>query len=310
MKSTFLKLAEMLKDCDQFQGRDQFPLKLQLVITLFRMKTSEKLSHIASLCGIGDGSTIKRITNRVFDAIIEQDLITWPTPEQKAQLIAESHATLPYCLGIVDGSMSPLKFKPSLNGRFYSTYKKNYAVKWQVTCDMNKRVRHLMAVFYGSIHDAAIYRTTDLYQTPDVFFENQEYIIGDSAYPLSTTCLTPYKTNNRFVTPEHRRTFNKNFSKYRVRVEHCIGEIKRRFPSLDNLPIKIKSEEDILFCSKWVTVAAMLHNFAMDYDDSVMYDCEELIGVEEVDPVNEDDQANGHNDGEQRRQWLFQQMQG
>lgn len=103
--------------------------------------------------------------------------------------------------------------------------------------------------------------------------------------------------------------FNKTFSKYRVRVEHCIGEIKKRFPSLDKLPVKIKSENDIALCSRWVSVAAMLHNFAKDHDDSIMYDCNELVDTEAVQPVHgEDEEEDAPADGEQKRQWLFQQL--
>lgn len=311
LKSTFLKLSNAIKNAAQFKGRDQFPVQLQLAITLYRLRTSESRIKVAASFGIGDGATIQRITKRVFDAIINLQLIQWPTQDEKVQLIAESRQTLPYCLGVVDGSMSPLKFKPSLNGRFYSTYKKNYAVKWQVTCDMNKRVRHLKAVVYGSIHDSTVFKATKLYQRPELYFRNQEYIIGDSAYPLSPTCVTPYKTNTRFVTAEHRRRFNKLFSKYRVRVEHCIGEIKKRFPSLEMLPIKIRSNDDRDFCCRWVSVAVMIHNFAIDYDDPVMYDCNELVDVDLLPPVPGDDvEENGTNTttGEQKRRWLFQQM--
>lgn len=310
LKSTFLKLANVLRDTGRFDGRDQFPVQLQLAIALYRLKTSENLAKVASMFGIGDGATIQRITKRVFDAVIEQKWIYWPSQEEKVQLITESQDTLPFCLGIVDGSMSPLKFKPTLNGRFYSTYKKNYAVKWQITCDMNKKVRQFLGVLYGSIHDATVFKTTRIYTDPHLFFNEKEYIIGDSAYPLSPTCVTPYKVNTRFVTQEHRRLFNKKISKYRVRVEHCIGEIKNRFPSLNKLPIKIKSEEDIVFCSKWVTVAAMLHNFAKDNDDSAMYNIDELEEVQLSRPETEEEDEGANANGEQKRQWLYHQLVG
>lgn len=312
LKTTFLQLADELRGSGRFEGRDQFPLHLQLAIVLYRLRTSESLAKVASIFGIGDGSTIQRITKRVFDSVIDLKLITWPTAEEKIQLITESSFTLPYCLGIVDGSMSPLKYKPVLNGRFYSTYKKNYAVKWQVICDLNKKVIQFMGILYGSIHDSTIFKTTGVYLTPDVYFNDLEYIIGDSAYPLSPTIVTPYKTNTRFVDEQHRRRFNKLLSKYRVRVEHCIGDIKKRWPSLKNLPVRIRSEEDVAFCSKWVTVAAMLHNFAKAHDDSVMYDIRDLQDVQAGAPVIEEEEEEEDEDehpmGEEKRQWLFRQL--
>lgn len=309
LKSTFLKLANVLMGTGRFDGRDQFPVQLQLAIVLYRLRTSENLGKVASMFGIGDGATIQRITKRVFDAVIALKLISWPSATEKRQLLTESRNTLPNCLGIVDGTMSPLKFKPSLNGRFYSTYKKNYAVKWQVICDMNKKVRQFLGVVYGSVHDSTVFKSTRMYQTPRVFLNDLEYIIEDSAYPLSPFCVVPYKSNSRSAPLEERTAFNKTLSKYRVRVEHCIGEIKKRFPSLTKLPIKIKSEQDIVFCSSWVTVAAMLHNFAKDYDDNVMYDIDELEEVPIGLPgIEEGEEEAANLTGQRKRHWLYQEM--
>lgn len=309
LKSTFTKLAECIKHSDHFDSRDQFPVDMQLAIVLYRLRTSGNLCRVSAMFGIGDGSTIRRITKRVFDAIESLTLIMWPSTEEKRLLIAQSRETLPYCLGIVDGSMSPLKWKPTFNGRFFSTYKKNYAIKWQVTCDMNKKVRHLQAVTYGAVHDASLFKMTKMYLHPEYYFDGQEYIIGDSAYPLSNKCVTPYKSNTSLVSADHRRQFNRNLSKYRVRVENCIGEIKGRFPSLKNLPVRITTQEDLDFCSLWVGVCAMLHNFAKEYDDAVMYDYEELEEGEEEEEDSDDEDTVAANNGEQKRLWLFSQMQ-
>lgn len=308
LKSTFQKLADRLRESQSFRGPHQFPVDLQLAITLCRLRTSDGLAMIASIFGIGDGETVNRVTKRVFQAIADLQLIAWPTPNEKAQMIAESNNNLPYCLGIVDGTLSPLKFKPSLNGRFYSTYKKNYAVKWQIICDMNKKVRHLAGVAYGAVHDATVYKEIGPYKRPNWHFSGNEYIIGDSAYPLSPTCVTPYKSNSRAMTQVQRRSFNKKLSKYRVRVEHCIGEIKARFSSLKNIPLKIRRDADIDFCTAWVNAAAMVHNFAQDNDDSAMYECD-VMDVEVAPPVlreeNGEDVSRG---GEQKRQWLYRQL--
>lgn len=91
--------------------------------------------------------------------------------------------------------MSPLKLKRTLNKRFHSTYKKNYTVKWQVTCNMNKKVHHLGAVVYWSLYDSTVYRSTGLYFQPDLFFAHNEYIIGDSR----SSC--PGDVSSRIVCP-------------------------------------------------------------------------------------------------------------
>jgi len=47
-----------------------------------------------------------------------------------------------------------------------------------------------------SIHDATIFRNSDLWRpvtaNENVFFPNNEFIIGDKAYPILSWCLAPY----------------------------------------------------------------------------------------------------------------------
>jgi len=52
--------------------------------------------------------------------------------------------------------------------------------------------------FAGSVHDARIFRNSDLWRAANktanknVFFPNNEFIIGDKAYPILSWCLAPY----------------------------------------------------------------------------------------------------------------------
>ncbi|EGN93969.1 hypothetical protein SERLA73DRAFT_156087 [Serpula lacrymans var. lacrymans S7.3] len=45
----------------------------------------------------------------------------------------------------------------------------------------------------GSIHDLSAFRDTTIYQTPEKFFTAGEWLWGDSAYPVSPTCVSPFK---------------------------------------------------------------------------------------------------------------------
>lgn len=275
---------------------------------------------MAARFGIEKAASIEIITRRVFDAVVDLQLIAWPTLEDKAQLLAESSDTLPYCLGIIDATLSPLKFSPTLNHELFLTGRGSYAVKWQVICDMKKRVRHIKAVLHGSIYNSSMYKATGLHQRSMLYFKDMEYIIGDSGYPLSPTCVTLYEDSSQVATPEHRRKFNQALNKYRVRAERCIRDIKRRFSSLNLLPIEIRSEDDLAFCSRWVSVAAMLHNFAISHGESVN---DEDIGadddVELALPSNtlrqnwckdKEEIASAGCSGEQKRMWLYKKLFG
>ena len=54
--------------------------------------------------------------------------------------------------------------------------------------------------------------------------------------------------------------FNDKHHKVRIKSEHCIGLLKNRFPSLSDLPNKIKSKKDMEAIIEHVESCAVLHN--------------------------------------------------
>lgn len=133
---------------------------------------------------------------------------------------------------------------------------------------------------------------------------------GDAAYPLSSTCITPFKRNNRMVSIANRKRFNKRFSKTRVRVENCIGEIKKQFPSFHEIRMRINYSEDIDYCSNWLVICCMLHNFIMDYPDYDGFITDEDLIEEEVLMEDDDESIAVPVDGDQRRMMLFLDLFG
>lgn len=74
---------------------------------------------------------------------------------------------------------------------------------------------------------------------------NTEYILGDSAYKLTSTVISPFRMNSRgqVTNSAATKTFNKRLSKYRIRVENTIDVFKERFESLKDLRVSIKDSE-------------------------------------------------------------------
>lgn len=79
---------------------------------------------------------------------------------------------------------------------FYRTRKKEYAITLQAVCDANLIFTDCFVGFAGSVHDARIFRNSDLWHAvkanQNFFFPNNEFIIGDKAYPVLPWCLVPY----------------------------------------------------------------------------------------------------------------------
>lgn len=63
-------------------------------------------------------------------------------------------------------------------------------------CDANLIFTDCFVGFAGSVHDARIFRNSDLWhaviRNEKAFFPNDEFIIGDKAYPVLSWCLAPY----------------------------------------------------------------------------------------------------------------------
>ena len=70
------------------------------------------------------------------------------------------------------------------------------------------------------------------------------------------------------LSPE-KKLFNRTLSGLRVSVEHCIGRLKARFPSLRNLPHRIRSKDDVGVCLRWIGSCVILHNLLIDLDDEM-----------------------------------------
>lgn len=311
-KSTFGVLLGMIEGSDLFKGSNQFQPDLQLAITLYRLRAyGAKTKALAAHFGIGDGASVGRITDRVFLAILanHSQFVYWPTRDEKTELLRDASIRMPHCIAIVDGSSTRLWTKPCLNPHAYYSYKQQFCLRWQVTCDLNKKVRHLVAGQYGSTHDATMYENCSLYANPTAFFDENEYLMGDSAYPLTRTCVTPYKANSRHATLEERVQFNKVATKHRVIVENCIGEIKNQFPTLRGLHIQIRTNNDLVLCSRWISVCVILHNFIMDYDDYTKYRLDTDHSLAEQEELDEGQQENPYDeDGQTKREWVYEQM--
>ena len=68
----FMQILHLIKDSILFKDKykQQFPISVQLALTLYRFGVygqAASLRNVAGLFGMGDGSTIHRITNRVID---------------------------------------------------------------------------------------------------------------------------------------------------------------------------------------------------------------------------------------------------
>jgi hypothetical protein len=119
-----------------------------------------------------------------------------------------------------------------------------------------------------------------VYRQPADHFSPGQYLIADSAYALSSTCIPAYKVpaaNDHFNS-----FFNTCLAKSRVRNEHCIGILKGRWGSLQQLRNQIRSAREMVYLCEWVVACFILHNMLAQLGDAwdELYEQNE-IGVDE-----------------------------
>jgi len=112
----------------------------------------------------------------------------------------------------------------------------------------------------GSAYDNTVFKDSRTMQENDQLFKrgnNAEWIWADPAYTLRTWVVAPYKWPLSLRT--ENRIFNDHVSKVRVRSEHAVAIINRKFGSLRGLRISIKNAETHVLALSWIKACIVLH---------------------------------------------------
>lgn len=132
--------------------------------------------------------------------------------------------------------------------------------------------------FPGSVHDARVLRESPFF-TRAALECGDNYILGDSAYPLMPWLITPFR-DNESTFPTWKKNFNKRHSQQRVSIENTFGLLKQRFRRLYFVDAK-----SVIQCCYIVMAACVLHNLCNDERDFL----QELTSLPQEDDVGNDD---------------------
>lgn len=165
---------------------------------------------------------------------------------------------------MIDGSHIPI-LAPQQNSASYVNRKSFHSVLLQGTCDNKKRFIDCYAGEAGSIHDACLYRRSPLsIQLNTMVLPQDGHLLGDSAYPLLTNLLVPFKDNGHLTNIQ--KNYNLKHSKTRVAIEQAFALLKGRFRRLKLMETKRPDLIPLLILS-----ACILHNICL-LENDVPYD--------------------------------------
>lgn len=147
-------------------------------------------------------SSLYDVITRVmtFLSSMATEFIKFPTDEEKAETKSfyMSHKLFPNVVGSIDGCHIRID-RPSDRPTDYFNRKDYHSVVLQGVCNEKLTFLDVCMGFPGSVHDARIFRNSSLHTKLNEFCSGEEYILGDSAYPLLTTLLTPYRDNGHLT---------------------------------------------------------------------------------------------------------------
>jgi len=133
-------------------------------------------------------------------------------------------------VGAVDECHVRIK-APSLQQSDYLNQKFEHSVNVLAVASANLKFIYVYAGFPGRTHDNRVLQNTSFWmdimngQEQKYFPSEQYHILGDSAFPLHTHLLVPFKTVGN-VLQSHQQKYNPIHSKTRVVIENAFGFLK------------------------------------------------------------------------------------
>ncbi|MBW0488287.1 hypothetical protein O181_028002 [Austropuccinia psidii MF-1] len=285
-KEGFHFIYNKIKDHQVFKNSSnskQVPISHQLALTLERLGSNGNAGSVGKFArnfNVGRGTVIS-ISRRVLEAInsYEKYYIQWPNQNRRYEISQVMRQEgFEECVGFIDGTNFPLYQKPAWQGEVFFDRKKVYSINAQILCDCDKNITAIIAGWPGSCADAMVYRNMGIYRNPRRFFDKGQYLLLDSAYPLTDHLLPAFKApaSNLQINSD----FNFCLAKSRVRNKHTIGILKGRWASLKQMRLQLNGQEDINLYVAWIKACCILHNMLANIKDS----WDDLSEAEKHDP--------------------------
>ena len=315
-RACFWELVLLIKNHDAFKnsradgrGKAPKPAEENLLVLLKHFGCEGNAASSISLgnfFGISVGA-VDVCKDAALEALLslEGNTHSWPSAEERRHVstrIKDKHL-FPDCVGLTDGTLLPLQFRPLLHGENCLSRKKFHAVVMLVVCDDNARTLHCHVGWPGSVHDDRVWRTCNLFNKSEVVFSPREHSLGDSAFAASAIVMPPFKSTAGISPPSNETAFNTLLAKPRVKSEHCIGILKGRFPFLKGIRLRLGNRLHMKRLIDHVRGAVVLHNFLINEPVEASW--------VEVDPAVDDlePEATSHRSNEpdcrRRKELLF-----
>ena len=274
-RSSFHSLLNMLNTHDTAAAdyKEMFPVCLLILLKFLGSQGNATLyTSIGCYLWIGYGSVSNYIKAAITMVLRLKDKVFFRPDINKREEISKRFNrdySFVNCIGVVDGTIFPLEYKLLLNGEDYYNRKGRYGIHSLVICDDQARICASTMGWPGSVYDNRVWRRSRFMQNQEVYFNEKQYLLGDSAFHPSNIMVPPFKKPFGTELDKYKSFFNTMLAKPRIKPEHCIGLLKGKFPYLKRIRVLIIRRKDMIQINRILMVASILQNLMLseDYPD-------------------------------------------
>ncbi|CAI9105308.1 OLC1v1004205C1 [Oldenlandia corymbosa var. corymbosa] len=258
------------------------PLSLydQVALALRRLSSGSSLIQIGDSFGVHH-STVSQVTWRFVEAmeVKGRQHLRWPASQQvlddiKSQF--EQIRGLPNCCGAIDITHILMLLSTSETAaHVWLDRKENHSMVLMGIVDPNMRFLEILTGLPGMLTDTIMLQNSKFFHSCQngqrlngeklklsERAEMQEYIIGDTGFPLLPWLMTPYQGKD---LPEAKAEFNKRLMATRVVSQRAFARLKHVWKMIDG----VMWRPDKHRLPRFIYVCCILHNIIIDMEDEV-----------------------------------------
>jgi len=121
----------------------------------------------------------------------------------------------------------------------------------------------------------------------DKYFDQREYLLGDSAFSTSAVMIPAFKKGHNSNLSEEKKYFNIKLAKVCIKSEHCIGILKAQFQSLRGFQWIIRDKADLDAILRVTLCACILHNLLVEHPVTPDWFDNDIVELEQEDELNQ-----------------------
>ncbi|KAB0805700.1 hypothetical protein PPYR_02670 [Photinus pyralis] len=270
-----LELSPHLQDAER---EELFiPKKLKIMVALhFFAHASYQKAVGQDFCTSMSQSSVSKCLTVVVNALENlYHYVRFPQTQEEVTLVKQGFMNMahgfPGIVGAVDCThiaiVAPPINHPDYPAILFYNRKGYYSLNVQIICDANLKILALNARYPGSVHDAAIWGTSQIRQNLYNSYQagHTSYLLGDSGYPLEPWLMTPITAPDT----DAKRAYNIAHRSVRNVIERLNGVLKTRFRCLLKHRVLHYSPP---VAAKIVNSCAVLHNMCILHGDQALID--------------------------------------